>query len=280
VRAVTSKEDAVERRYSLAAYERLLRLALEQGYRFAAFDEPPDAGAGTVLLRHDVDYSPTMAVAMAHVNAGVGVAGTFFLLLRGHVYNLLSPDALRQARCLLDLGQRVGVHVALPDRGLDDLAALEAFVIAEYRLLRDQLPGVSPVFSWHNPTAGILAQAGAWQPAGLVNAYHRRFLTDRVYLSDSNFRNSCADFERALRAGHPALHLLFHPINWVAGGESMVEVFAGAWPHVVREREREFMTNRVYHELFPTGMPEAVLTAFADSWAQAARANRPAQGAA
>jgi hypothetical protein len=93
------------------------------------------------------------------------------------------------------------------------------------------------------------------------------------YCSDSNLRNSCQDFHRILHAGHPAMQLLFHPINWVVGGESMLEVFSCAWPYVLREREQEFLTNRVYQATFPRGMPQAMLTAFSQEWLQAARKN-------
>ena len=59
-------------------------------------------------------------------------------------------------------------------------------------------------------------------------------------------------------------------VNWVAGGDTMVEVFEHAWPYLIREAELEGRTNRVYAEHFPDGMPDSLLTEFARRWRQAA----------
>jgi hypothetical protein len=257
--------------YNLDAYERLIQLALAQNYRFVAFDSPREDAEKRILLRHDVDYSLSMAVELARVNARHGVAATFCLLLRGQVYNLLSRWSLGLAGELHDLGQHVGLHFVAGDAGGEDLDALAAAVVSDCDLLRATLPNASAVFSWHNPAPGLMAMARDWCPRGLVNAYHRHFVADIPYYSDSNFRNSCADFERVLGAGHATMQLLFHPINWVAGGESMVEVFSRAWPFVLREREEEFLTNRVYQAVFPDGMPQTVLARFSRHWLHEAR---------
>lgn len=258
--------------YSLGAYERLLETAIEQGYHFVPFTQEPRTKRKCLLLRHDVDYSLTMAVDLARVNARHGVRGTFCLLLRGQVYNLLSPWSLRLAHELSELGQWIGLHYTPADEHPTDLLELASALTADFAVLRANLPEASPVVSWHNPPADLLARTTLWSAPGLVNAYHQQFIREVPYLSDSNFRNSCADFERALRAGHAALHLLFHPLNWVAGGRSMIEVFSQTWTQVLREREQEFLTNRVYRQQLPHGMSPQVLQVFAESWLGAARA--------
>nr|MDA8109538.1 hypothetical protein [Betaproteobacteria bacterium] len=53
----------------------------------------------------------------------------------------------------------------------------------------------------------------------------------------------------------PRLQLLIHPFQWLAGGRDMQEVLANTWIQVLREKEQEFLTNHVYHRLFPSGMP-------------------------
>lgn len=251
--------------YSLDTYRRLLDFARDRGYHVAGFADSP-AGR-TLWLRHDVDYSLGMAVELARVNHASGVRGTFCVLLRGQVYNLLSESSLRQVQELLDLDQRIALHVAVPDPPPADLAD---YVAADFAILRRHVPSAEPVFAWHNPTPGLIERTRGWEPAGLVNAYHRRFVADVPYFSDSNLRNSVADFERVLTAGHDRLHLLLHPLNWVAGGASMAEIFAGTWPYVLREREEEFRGNRVYRELFPDGMPADVVQGFARQWRRAA----------
>ena len=92
------------------------------------------------------------------------------------------------------------------------------------------------------------------------------------YRSDSNFRNSVEDLEAVIKdPTNTRLHLLFHPLNWSVGGADMLKVLAGTWRQVVREREEEFRTNRVYQQTFPSGMPSEVLEPFIAAWLQSAR---------
>jgi hypothetical protein len=39
----------------------------------------------------------------------------------------------------------------------------------------------------------------------------------------------------------------------------------------LREREEEFLTNRVYQAVFPDGMPQSVLAGFSRHWLHEAR---------
>jgi len=44
------------------------------------------------ILRHDVDYSPAAALDLADQEARRGVRSTYFLLLNGLYYNMLSSE--------------------------------------------------------------------------------------------------------------------------------------------------------------------------------------------
>jgi hypothetical protein len=256
--------------YSLDSYRRLLDLALDRGRRFVGFAEASGA-AEEVILRHDVDFSVEMALDMARVNAAAGVRGTFFLLLRSNVYNLLSAGGIALGVQIRSAGQSLGLHFPAGSPPFPSADRVAAAVRREYELLRAELPGLEPVYSWHNPNPAWMERFGALEPEGLTNAYHPRFTQRTCFRSDSNLRNSVEDFERILTETTGPLQLLFHPINWVAGGRDMIEIVAGTWRRVVRERETEFRTNRVYRERLPEGMPEAVLHAFAREWEAAAR---------
>ena len=252
--------------YSIQAYRSIIERALAAGYEFAPFTA--GVRAGLLLLRHDVDYSLEMALELARVNAGLGVRGTFFVLLRSQVYNLLSSQSREAVAGIAALGQHVALHAATRPGGAD----AEADLAADFGFARRDVPSMSPVFSWHNPTPELLERhLAAETVAGLINAYARAYTRDITYLSDSNMRNSVEDFLAALGLpGRPALQLLFHPLNWVAGGRTMRDVFAGTWPYVVREREQEMRQNRAYSAMLPAGMPDSALRRFADEWRRAA----------
>ena len=264
--------------YSLQSYRLIVERALDAGYSFLPFtvgeDETASASSSSsaklIYLRHDVDYSLEMALEVARVNAALGVGGTFCVLLRSQIYNLLSSWSLDLVRQIDALGQHVALHATVA-AGRSQIGEMESALRADFEFARRDLPMMSPVFCWHNPTPEALElSAPLDRMAGLVNAYSRRFTGDIAYFSDSNLRHSVDDFLRFVGGEHAALQLLFHPFNWVAGGSSMREVLAGTWPYIIREREREMRLNRAHRQMLPEGMPREVLDDFAERWQLAA----------
>ena len=247
-------------RFSLDSYRALIRSALDAGYSAARFgsDQLPER---SLLLRHDVDYSLDMAVSLARANAELGVAGTFFILLRGHSYNPLSPTSMKRLDELASQGQHLGLHVA---------GGTETTIGRDFEYLASQVP-LDRVFSWHNPTQELIDKHREHETfEGLINVYSRRFLDGALYRSDSNFGKSYDELAAAFAGDGRPVHLLIHPINWVAGGNSMIEVFEHAWPFLIREGELEARTNRLYAAKLPQGMPDALLTEFSRRWREAA----------
>ena len=246
--------------YSLDGYRSLIATAVQSDYEFAGFAEKVNAARRRIYLRHDIDYSLGVAVELARVNADLGVRGTFCLLLRAQSYNLLSAWALRQAEAIHALGQRLALHFAVPEEVPADNKDLAAAVLADFETVRRELPEMEPVFSWHNSTAEVIERGLRCPVRGLVNAYSLRFMKGMPYFSDTNLRHTLAEFESLIRSNeHEELHLLLHPLNWVVGGSSMMEILAGTWTRIIREKELEMRCNRVYAARFPEGMPEALL---------------------
>ena len=258
--------------YSLQSYRLIMEQALASGYAFAPFTETEAATAKRIYLRHDVDYSLEMALRLAQVNAELGVQGTFFVLLRSQVYNLLSAWSHDLVRQIHELGQHLALHAATRGLAPDQI---EATLRADFAFVKRNYSMLAPVFSWHNPTADLLRQFSAEQVAHLTNVYSARFIKDIAYFSDSNMRHSADDFLDFIRSGqYSTLQLLFHPLNWVVGGSSMREVLAGTWPYIIREREYELRLNLFYHDRMPEGLPAALLQHFAAQWYQAAEGSR------
>jgi hypothetical protein len=264
--------------FSLESYRRLLDLALHLGWSFRSFASPTTASNDKVIfLRHDVDYSVQAATELARVNHDAGVEGTFFLLLRGDVYNLLSPPNLERAREIASLGQAVALHFALPSPPPSDVPSLVTAIEHDHRLLLRELPMLAPVFSWHNPTPEQTGDQRDVQPSGMLNAYGRAFTQQAKYASDSNLRLGFDEFAELIQTQTGPLQLLFHPINWVLGqGESdMTKILSRTWERVIRERENDFRFNRVYHARLPDGMPHSVVEQFTAAWRDAAQGHAP-----
>lgn len=256
--------------YSLTAYRSIIERALASGLTFVPFTTNGAAGAGRIHLRHDVDYSLEMAREVARVNADLGVAATFFVLLRSQIYNALSPWSQRLIREIHELGQTVALHAPVASEAVE-IHGLEAALRGDFEFFCRTIIELAPVVSWHNPPGWCLDQTVS-RPTigGLVNVYGSRFTRDSAYVSDSNMRHSVeALLSLAERPPERALHLLLHPCNWVAGGSSMADVFEGVWPYIIREREHEVRGNAFYAAVLPEGMPAPVLETFAGQWRRA-----------
>jgi hypothetical protein len=259
-------------KFTLDSFRSVLDEALSHGYRFGDFTEEPVPPHGVLYLRHDVDYSLSMAVALARVNAERGVRGTFLLLLRSQVYNLLSANSLQRARELMALGQTVGLHVPAPPPEAAADAPLDRLVRRDFDVVSQELPELAPVFAWHNPNREILQRSASLPSVGgLVNAYHERWTGAIAYRSDSNLRNRPDELISFIRNHERrSFQLLIHPLNWVGGGDDMKEIFAATWKQIVRDREEEVRINQWYASTFPRGMPAALLDSFADGFIDAA----------
>jgi hypothetical protein len=190
-------------------YASLVELAHDR-YRFIAYDElaaePP-----VVLWRHDVDFSPQRAAALARIEAERGLRATYFFNLHSDFYNVLEEEPSQCVRAILALGHALGVHFdpsavsALPGTVDDWLhrerALLEAFFETGIR-----------AFSLHNPERAGGDRRN--EVAGLINTYGSQLETF-TYCSDSNGVWRHERLRDVLESGgHDRLHVLTHPGWW------------------------------------------------------------------
>jgi hypothetical protein len=248
------------RPYSVEAYRALLGRLVADGRRFARFVDDPPADGRAIYLRHDVDYSLELAVELAEVNAELGVQGTFFVQVRAELYNVLAPFETARVQRLRALGQRLALHYlpAGDSTANDDAEGTRA----DFELLRQVEPELDPVFSWHRPGEGF-GDRPARDVPGLVNVYGDRFFRAMPYLSDSIHKVSVAELEASLaREKSRELQLLLHPVNWIAGGSSGVEILIRGWLRLLRDHERTLLENRAYVDSFPNGMSPQLFAQF------------------
>ena len=233
-------------------------------YSFLQFNEKSNTSA--VYLRHDVDYSLRLAIELAKINSEMGAIGTFCLLLRTPTYNLLSAESLELAQEIIFHGQKIALHYAVPSHVPKTDNNFIKLIMYDFELLKHNIPDIAPVFAWHNPTSDVIERGLNLKIDGLINAYSREFIKDIPYYSDSNFRTSVAEFETIIENNvDKTIHLLFHPLNWIVGGNNMIDILAKTWQFMIREQEKEFLKNRVYSHMFPNGMSDQILQVFADS---------------
>jgi len=147
---------------------------------------------------------------------------------------------------------------------------LAELIINDYEILRQNIPGIKPFFAWHNPTRELISRGLDLIVPGLLNLYSSYFFMTVRYYSDSNMRYSVKEFQGFINdESNRVLHFLFHPFNWIVGGENMIEILAKTWKYIIREKEQEMLTNRTWSR-FLDGIPSKVLDQFAGAVVEAA----------
>jgi len=188
------------------------------------------------ILRHDVDYSPAAALDLADQEARRGVRSTYFLLLNGLYYNMLSPEHGTFGRRLAAMGHEVGLHY--------DVKFLEAFPRQKWRdLIRTQatllgkLSGTRvTAIAMHQP--GLNGEDPMRHAGQYMNAYDDRFCRDIPYFSDS-CRAWWNPAWEMLTSGDtpPRFQLALHPINWAEHDRDRETIFGTLHSNLVRTVE-------------------------------------------
>ncbi len=202
--------------FSIRHWRHVIQDALAAGYRLYAFRdwiEEPVHPALSIILRHDIDMSPELAVRQARMETELGVRATHFIRVRARLYDIGSPSILKHLRELAGLDVEIGLHYEPQHyRNVKDDAA--AMLAADVRLLGDivgkPIEGCGP----HRVGTIPSLDNAAIKKAGLrYDAFTPEFVRERKYISDSarNWREGCLC--RWLgKTNH--LTVLTHPVWW------------------------------------------------------------------
>ena len=192
-------------KFSYESYRFLLDVIAEKGYEFCGYGDWRKTER-PVILRHDVDYSLTRALPIAELEASQGVRSTFFILVRGDFYNVLSREGEHVLCKLVDLGHEIGLHF---DETLYAQEEQIQGILQESKILEHITGARVKSVSMHRPSRRVLE--GNWDVPGMENTYAREYLEDFKYISDSRMRWR-EDAVTVIRSGsYPKLQILTHP---------------------------------------------------------------------
>ena len=170
--------------FTLSNYRRLVELAKENGFEFSFFDRDY-ASAGKILLwRHDVEFSPHVALRMASIEHACGVKATYFFQLHSEFYNLLEREVTQIALDIRSMGHEVGLHFDSHFFDVQSEEQLECSLALDARYFQSILGTNVRAFSFHNTTPFILS-CERLEYAGLLNVYARYYKTHFSYCADS-----------------------------------------------------------------------------------------------
>jgi hypothetical protein len=198
--------------FSPAGYRALIAALVARGYAPRGFADA-DPAARHLVLRHDVDFSLSAALAMAEAEAEQGIEANYFILLRTEFYNPLSGEGLKALERIAGR-HTIGLHFDA-ELYAGDPGALDAAAARECDLLGQVIGRPFELISYHRP--GALRGGDAERLGGRLNVYAPRFVTAMGYCSDSRggWQHGPPLDHAAIRAGR-ALQLLVHPFWWQA----------------------------------------------------------------
>ena len=168
--------------FTEASYAMLLDAAASR-FQFRRIDDDL-SGSGIALWRHDVDFSPHRALALARMEAKRSLTANYFVLFTSPFYSALEPKIIDIFREIAGLGHSIGLHYdASMTRSLE---ADEARLTFEANTLATLLDRPITTFSLHTPTVVTGPSLDAVMHAGLLNASSSTLRNRFEYCSDSN----------------------------------------------------------------------------------------------
>lgn len=191
-------------------YRKLLKIA-KQNYEFIGFSQIKQSDK-FIILRHDVDFSPNRAYGLAKIEKEEGIVSTYFLQLNSYFYNIFEKENKEIILEISKLGHRFGLHFNPEVYDINNEDKFLHWLGFEKNCLEQFLGVKIGSFSFHNPTAKILASYPRASYLGLVNTYALKHI---AYCSDSN---GYWRFERLedilVKEKYDKLQILIHPGWW------------------------------------------------------------------
>lgn len=200
--------------FTEATYSQILDAAREKYvFRGSALDSDKP----TVCWRHDIDYSPQRARALARMEAARHLRCVYHIAPSGRYYNTLEPEIADILREIAGLGHEIGLHFDMdvfPVGTVGDDAFLQR-VRLEKQIV-EHVTGQTPVsFSFHNHALHQQKLASDLEIDGMRNLASPQFYQDVRYLSDSNGIWRSETLEMLISQPAVAkLQILTHPVWW------------------------------------------------------------------
>lgn len=177
------------------------------------------------LLRHDIECSLPRALAMAEIDADLGIKATFCVQVKNAAYNALATRNAKAIRKLIGRFHFVGLHLYISDIVDNNVGELIRQLRFQRLVLEEALGQKISRFSCHRPRSWVL-KLNLRNETDMLNTYDPRLfeLTNGIdepsrikYMSDSN---------HSWKYGHPLafrnkyrkFQILMHPDEWSENG--------------------------------------------------------------
>lgn len=216
---MTNREKYLFDDFTFDNYRRLIRLAKDQGFQFILHKDLFDNSRKDVIWRHDVEFSPDIALKLARIEHDEGVQATYFWQLHTNYYNTVSPYFMGVLKEIHRLGHHIGLHFDSHFWNIQSAEELNLYVGSDANYLEMAMAKVGlniklDTFSFHNTNPFVLGcKENSY--GGLLNVYSDYFSKSFDYCGDSTgiWRFDRLE-DRLLDPKIRHLHVLTHDGMW------------------------------------------------------------------
>ncbi len=170
--------------FTTTNYRTMIQNAKNNNYQFKFFFEQNDIESKVILWRHDVEFSPFIALRMAEIEADEGVKATYFFQLHAEFYNLFEKAISEIVFKIKSYGHDIGLHFDSHYFNATNEKDLEKYLALDTRFFNEIFNMDIKVFSFHNTNDFVLSCENE-RYAGLLNVYSKYFKEKFSYCADS-----------------------------------------------------------------------------------------------
>jgi len=170
--------------FTLNNYQKLLELAIVKNFWFISFTDDFVEERKDVLWRHDVEFSPDIALKMAKMENALGIKATYFFQLHSEFYNILEQYFSNILLEIKSLGHFIGLHFDSHYYNIQKEKELDEYISLDKEYFEKVFKIKLGVFSFHNTNPFILS-CDKFRYGGLINVYSSFFKIKYNYCTDS-----------------------------------------------------------------------------------------------
>lgn len=172
--------------FTIDHYCELVKLAKEQGFEFVRYTDSDLLldSRKEILWRHDVEFSPDIALEMARIENQLEVVATYFFQIHSEFYNIFEAHFSNVLREIKELGHVVALHFDPHFYGINDEERLEKYLNIDKTYFEQVFDLKLEVFSFHCTNKFILS-CEKEKYANMLNAYSSFFKNNYQYCADS-----------------------------------------------------------------------------------------------
>ena len=202
-------------KFTKEAYLELINYYYSLGYRPHNIDS---TNSNNLIIRHDVDYSLSLAHRFAEFEAENGILSNYYILMSSDFYN---PGSLKSSSILhsiIKMGHSIGLHFDESKYDYSNTDELIKYIYHEKSNLEEIINMSVTSLTFHRPINSLFELPEIID--GMINLYSKRYFNYN-YFSDSR-RDWRRDPFEIYKQNEP-VQLLVHPIWFETDGNNTIE---------------------------------------------------------